>query len=168
MTELAINHKNNLILSALTAYEYARIASHLEYVELPLGKVLYDPEEPIRHAYFPLQGAVSIVTVLRDGGSVEAGVIGNEGVVGLPIVLGAEMELNRRAQVQLAGSGLKVKASALQNEFKRGERLHDLLLHIPACLYHTAFTDGGLQPHASPGGAPSAVASGLPGSFKLG
>jgi CRP-like cAMP-binding protein len=124
-----INYKSNLILSALPKQAYERLASHLEYVGLPLGKVLYDPEEPIRHAYFPLRGAVSIVTVLRDGGSVEAGVIGNEGMVGFPIILGTNTEFNRRAQVQLSGSGLKVRAGALQGEFRRGEQLHDLLLN---------------------------------------
>lgn len=120
--------KNNLIFSALPPDEYERLSSHLEEVELPLGKVLYSPEESIRHAYFPLSGAVSIVTVLRDGGSVEAGVIGNEGVVGIPLVLGVDIEPNRRAQVQIAGSGMRLKASVLKDEFKRGERLHDLLL----------------------------------------
>jgi CRP-like cAMP-binding protein len=128
MTREAINYKSNLILSALPTQAYERLASHLEYADLPLGKVLYDPEEPIRHAYFPLRGAVSIVTVLRDGGSVEAGVIGNEGMVGFPIVLGTRVEFNRRAQVQLAGSGLKLKAGALQEEFRKGEQLRDLLL----------------------------------------
>lgn len=128
MPEASINDESNLILSALTSHEYERLSPHLEYVELPLGKTLYDPEEPIRYAYFPLRGAVSIVTVLRDGGCVEAGVIGNEGIVGIPLVLGTQMELNRRAQVQIAGSGLRLKAAALKEEFKRGERLHDLLL----------------------------------------
>ncbi|HKS29599.1 MAG TPA: Crp/Fnr family transcriptional regulator [Pyrinomonadaceae bacterium] len=123
-----INHKSNLILNALPTQEYERLYTHLEYVELPLGKILYDPEEPIRHAYFPLRGAVSVVTVLRDGGSVEAGVIGKEGVVGIPLVLGRETELNRRAVVQIQGSGLRLKATALTEEFRRGERLHDLLL----------------------------------------
>jgi CRP-like cAMP-binding protein len=123
-----INQKSNLILNALPSQERERISTHLEYVELPLGKTLYNPEEPIRHAYFPLTGAVSIVTVLRDGSSVEAGVIGNEGVVGIPLVLGTEMELNRRAVVQIAGSGLKLKATTLNEEFRRGEQLHDLLL----------------------------------------
>lgn len=126
--EAHINHKSNLILNSLPLQEYERLSTHLEYVELPLGKVLYYPEEPIKHAYFPLRGAVSIVTVLRDGGSVEAGVVGNEGVVGIPLILGTEMELNRRAIVQVAGGGLRLKAAAFTEEFKRGERLQALLL----------------------------------------
>lgn len=123
-----INHKSNLILSALPPPEYERLSTHLEYVELPLGKVLYNPEEPIKYAYFPLGGAVSIVTVLRDGDSVEAGVVGKEGVIGIPLVLGTKTELNRRAVVQIAGSGLRLKAAAFTEEFNRGKHLHDLLL----------------------------------------
>jgi CRP-like cAMP-binding protein len=123
-----INHKSNLILSALPPPEYERLSTHLEYVELPLGKVLYAPEEPIKYAYFLLGGAVSIVTVLRDGGSVEAGVVGKEGVVGIPLVLGTKIELNRRAVVQIAGSGLRLKAAAFTEEFNRGEHLRRLLL----------------------------------------
>jgi hypothetical protein len=110
MPEASVNHKTNLILNALPPQEYVRLSNYLEYVELPVGKTLYEPEEQIRHAYFPLQGAVSIVTVFRDGGSVEAGVVGNEGIVGIPLLLGTEMELDRRAQVQIAGSGLRLKA----------------------------------------------------------
>jgi CRP-like cAMP-binding protein len=128
MSEASINYQHNLILSALSGEEYARLSSQLEFVELPLGLTLYDLEEPIRHAYFPLSGTVSLVTVLRDGNSVEAGVIGNEGLVGIPLVLGAEVELNRRAQVQIAGSALRLKASALQKEFKGSEQLRSLLL----------------------------------------
>lgn len=128
MPEASISHQNNLILNALPTQEFERLSSYLEDVELPLGKILYEPEEPIRHAYFPLSGAVSIVTVLSNGSSVEAGVIGSEGVAGVPLVLGTEMEMNRRAQVQMAGRGLRLKASVLKAEFKRGERLHDLLL----------------------------------------
>lgn len=127
MSEASI-FKNNLILNSLPSREYERLTSYLEQVELPLGETLYSPEEPIRYAYFPLRGTVSIVTVLRDGGSVEAGIIGNEGMVGLPLILGTEMELNRRAQVQIAGNGLRLKASLLKAEFNKGERLHDLLL----------------------------------------
>lgn len=128
MSEASINYQQNLILGALPGEEYARLSSQLEFVELPLGLTLYDLEEPIRHAYFPLSGTVSLVTVLRDGNSVEAGVIGNEGIVGIPLVLGTEVELNRRAQVQIAGSALRLKASVLQKEFKGSEPLRSLLL----------------------------------------
>lgn len=128
MTEVGINYGHNQILSALTPEEYESLSPHLEYVELPLGKVLYEMEEPIRHVYFPLSGTVSIVTVLRDGGSVEAGVVGKEGMVGMPLVLGVEAPANHRAQVQMVGSAVKIKAAPFVNEFKSSERIRSLLL----------------------------------------
>jgi CRP-like cAMP-binding protein len=128
MTEAGINYGKNQLLSALTPQEYESLSPHLEYTELSLGKVLHEMEEPIKHAYFPLSGTVSIVTVLRDGGSVEAGVVGNEGVVGMPLVLGTEAAANSRAQVQIAGDALKIKAAPFVNAFKRNERVRTLLL----------------------------------------
>lgn len=128
MTQESINYKSNLILSALNPEEYGHLASHLEYVELRLGEVLYDMEEPIKYAYFPLRGAISIVTVLRDGESVEAGVVGNEGMVGIPLILETDVELNRRAVVQIRGDGLRLKAASFKEEFKTSERLRGILL----------------------------------------
>lgn len=55
--------------------------------------------------------------------------IGNEGVVGIPLILGTEIELNRRALVQVAGNGVRLKATAFTEEFNRGARLHNLLLN---------------------------------------
>jgi CRP-like cAMP-binding protein len=164
MPEVPVNHNGNLILSALTSLEHERLASHLEYVEFPLGKILYEPEEPIRYAYFPLRGAVSIVTVLRGGGSVEAGVIGNEGIVGLPLALGTEMESNRRAQVQVAGSGMRMRAAAFKTGFKRGERLHDLALsYLHAFITQISQTAACNRMHR----LEERLAAGVPGSTKL-
>lgn len=122
------NYKDNLILKALTPEEQERLVPHLEYVELSLGTVLYEPEEPIRYAYFPLSGAASVVTMLTDGGSVEAGVIGKEGMAGIPLILGCDVELNRRVQIQVASSGLKLRAGVLKEEFSRDAHLRALLL----------------------------------------
>lgn len=128
MSEELEYYKSNLILSALPGEYYGSIAKHLEYVELPLGMILYDLEEPIEHAHFPLRGTVSVVTVLENGASIEAGIIGNEGMAGIPLILGTEVELNRRAQVQIAGSALRIKAALIREEFSREERLRGLLL----------------------------------------
>lgn len=122
------NYKDNLILNGLTTEEHERLAPQLEYVELPLGMVLYEPEEPIKYGYFPLRGAASVVTILMDGGSVEAGVTGNEGLVGIPLILGTDIEINRRAQVQIAGNGLKLRAEVLKEEFNRDAHFRELLL----------------------------------------
>jgi CRP-like cAMP-binding protein len=123
-----IEYRNNLILGALPPDEYERVAHHLEFVELPTGTVLYDLEEQIKFGCFPLEGAVSIVTILKDGSSVEAGITGNEGIVGIPLLLGRETEFNRRAVVQIAGKGLRIRGTALQKEFERSEHLRALML----------------------------------------
>ncbi len=128
MIEPSVNFKRNRILGALETEEFERLSQQLEYVELRLGTVLYDADEPIRHAYFPLSGTVSIVTVLEDGMAVEAGVIGNEGMAGISLVLGYTTEVNRRAMIQIPGSGLRIKAEALTEESNRSRSLRDLLL----------------------------------------
>lgn len=128
MIEASVNIKRNRILGALVPEVFERLARQLEYVELPLGIVLYDAEEPIRHAYFPLHGTVSILTVLEDGAAVEAGVIGNEGMAGISLILGYRMEVNRRALIQIPGSGMRIKAEAFIEEINRNGPFRDLLL----------------------------------------
>jgi CRP-like cAMP-binding protein len=119
---------HNHILCSLPATQYQRLLPQLEPVELPLGKILYEPYEPIQHVYFPNEGVISVVSMLESGVSIEVGVVGSEGMLGIPVVLGTMDEANRRSLVQIAGRGLRMRAETLRQEFKRGGRLHDLLL----------------------------------------
>src|ERR1051325_3068426 len=80
----------NSILAALPAEEYERIASSLTTVSFEMGQVIYEPDEVIRQVYFPTTAIVSLITILEDGSTVEAGIIGYSGMVGLPVVLGVE------------------------------------------------------------------------------
>ncbi len=75
--------KENRLLAALPPGEYERLLSDLQPVYLPRKHVIYQPGEPSRHVYFPRSGMVSELVVLEDGRTVEVGVIGNEGVVGI-------------------------------------------------------------------------------------
>src|SRR5215207_5470124 len=79
----------NRILNALTPDEYERLTPYLEPVELRIGQTLYHPDETITHAYFPNRGTVSVVSVFEDGGEVEVGMVGNEGMFGMPVFLGS-------------------------------------------------------------------------------
>jgi CRP-like cAMP-binding protein len=117
----------NRILNALTHAEYERLASHLEYVTMPVGKVLCQPDEPITHVYFPNSGTVSIVSTFEEGGSVEVGMVGNEGMFGVCVFLGS-ISTPLEAIVQLPGDGLRMHADVLKEEFNRGGLLQDLLL----------------------------------------
>jgi CRP-like cAMP-binding protein len=117
----------NLILNQLPPEEYERLAPHLEPVTLALGDVLHYPQDPVSHVYFPDSGSVSVVATFADGGGVEVGVVGNEGLFGINVVLGS-VATPHEAIVQLPGGGVRASADALGREFKRGGQLQDLLL----------------------------------------
>ena len=78
----------NKILAALPESEYERLVPHLEKVSLSLGQVLYEDGEEITHVYFPNSAMISLVSMLEDGATTEIGMIGREGVLGLPCNLG--------------------------------------------------------------------------------
>ena len=116
----------NRILAALPPEELERIQPHLEFVELPLRKVLIDPNRPIEHVHFVEEGVVSILGVMRDGTAVETATIGQEGMVGLPVFLGAE-SMAAQAFAQVSGSGYRLPAGVLLQELERGGAMRRLL-----------------------------------------
>lgn len=119
--------KDNRILAALQSEEMERLLPHMEQVELRLGEVLSRPNEPIKHVYFPHRGTISIVSILEDGSQIEVGVIGNEGMYGMPVALGTDTS-PLLAVVQLAGGATRMSADVLREEVGRCGRLHKLLL----------------------------------------
>jgi CRP-like cAMP-binding protein len=80
-------HNRNLLLAALPADEYKRIAQSLDTVPLKLKSVIHRPGDPIEYVYFPGGGFCSMLTVLNDGGMVEVATVGREGMVGVTAVL---------------------------------------------------------------------------------
>jgi CRP-like cAMP-binding protein len=117
----------NFILDALSPEEYERLAADLEPVPLRAGEVLYDPEEPVTHVYFPNRGTVSVVSVFEDGAGVEVCMVGNEGMFGINVVLGS-VAAPLKAVVQIEGDALRMRADKVRREFRAGGQLHDLLL----------------------------------------
>src|SRR5882672_11630677 len=117
----------NRILTALPAQEYERLFQRLTPVSLPLGETVYQPEERIKYVYFVTSGLVSLVANLKDGGTVEVGLVGSDGMVGLSVVLGDDIAPNQ-AIVQMAGAALRMKADILRDELKREGQLLALLL----------------------------------------
>jgi CRP-like cAMP-binding protein len=81
----------NRILAALPAKEYARLLPHLTKVSLPLGQTLYQMDDRIEFVYFPNSGVVSFVTHLQDDASIEVGLVGHEGMVGIPVMFGDDV-----------------------------------------------------------------------------
>jgi CRP-like cAMP-binding protein len=107
--------------------DYQRLLPHLEPVSLSLNQVLYEINEPITHVYFPSQSVISLVAPMEDGATIEVGLVGQEGMVGILVVLGG-MTKAHRAIVQVADSALRLNATVLKAEFDRGGVLQTLLL----------------------------------------
>ncbi len=123
----------NDILSALLNSEYRRLEPKLDLVELWRGQVIYKADQRIRHVYFPQGAVVAMVDTLDSGGTVEVGVIGNEGMVGINIFLGC-MITPDKAIVQIAGNAMRMKTSDLRNELRFGSPLQRLLLRYTQAL----------------------------------
>lgn len=123
----------NQLLSALPSKEYKRLLPNLELVSLPLKQLIYAPNEPIKYVYFPLDGVISLVNITEDGGTVEAASVGNEGMVGIPILLGSDRMVSQ-AIVQIQGEALRMKAEVFKREVTPGSQLHNLLLRYTLAL----------------------------------
>ena len=130
----------NRILSALPRDEYERISPRLEYTLLTPSKILYRPGESIAHVYFPLRGTVSITAMMEDGREVEVGIVGREGMLGLPLVLGTDTA-PLKAAVQVPDGAMRLRAGAFGEELERGRGLRRLLLrYAQAFFIQTAIT----------------------------
>ncbi len=130
----------NSLLAAFPPPEWLRIAPLLEEVDLPLGLVLHESGGKMSHVYFPINAIVSMLYVLEDGSSAEIAVVGNEGVVGIALFMGGETT-PRRAVVQSAGKGYRLRAADIKEEFARsGPVLHLLLRYALALMTQMAQT----------------------------
>jgi CRP-like cAMP-binding protein len=123
----------NHIFEAMPTNEWERLLPFIETIELPLGKVLYEPGTKMSHVIFPSSAIVSLLYALENGSSAEIAVVGNEGVVGISIFMGGE-STSSRAVVQSAGVGYKIKSSMLLDEFNRGGPIMHLLLRYTQAL----------------------------------
>lgn len=130
-----VSMPGNRLLAALSTSEYQRLVPHLEFVPLSLKQILYDSGEVLRYIYFPNnQAIVSLVSTMENGSTVEVGLVGNEGMVGIPVILGGNCT-NNQAIVQMAGSAMRMNARLLKSEFERGGELQrQLLLYTQALL----------------------------------
>jgi CRP-like cAMP-binding protein len=132
--------RQNHVLDALPQLERERLFPHLKLVTLPLGDVLYESGDTLRHIYFPTDSIVSLLYVLKDGASAEIAVVGNDGAIGVALFMGGETTTNR-AIVQSAGSAYQLTRVRLKEEFERhGEMLHILLRYTQALITQMAQT----------------------------
>ncbi|MCK5792961.1 MAG: Crp/Fnr family transcriptional regulator [Ketobacter sp.] len=125
--------EQNRLLVALPTDARKRLFSHLELVDLPLGKVLYESGDAQHYVYFPTSCIVSLLYVLENGASAEISIVGNEGVIGVSLFMGSESSLNR-AVVQSAGTAYRLPKKRLTDEFSIHGDLLQLLLRYTQCL----------------------------------
>ena len=116
----------NKILRALPQYEFNRLVEHLERVHLEKGEVVYYYGDKIRYAYFPINGLLSLVSTTETGATIELAQVGNEGMVGLPMI--TKTSISYDVHVPVATVAWRIRAEVLQQEFDRREGLHDLML----------------------------------------
>lgn len=129
------NASENRLLAALPKEEYERLVANMEAVFLELKHSVYEPNEPIEYVYFVKNGVVSLLNVMEDGKEVEVATVGNEGMVGLPVFLGAE-KIPGRAFSQVPGDALRMKADVFKDKVTPGTRLHDLLQRYTQALFN--------------------------------
>ena len=123
----------NHLLAALPAAEYERLSSHLELVQMPLGEVLCESGGQLQHVYFPTTAIVSLHYVMENGASAEIAGVGNEGVLGISLFMGGNTTPSR-ASVQTAGSGYRLKARLMMEEFNRAGPMMRLMLRYTQAL----------------------------------
>jgi CRP-like cAMP-binding protein len=132
MTAMNLPQENHL-LAALPVEAQQRIFPDLEWVEMPLGKVLYESGDAMRYVYFPIDCIVSLLYVMENGSSAEISVVGNEGLVGVSLFMGGESTPSR-AIVQSAGVAFRLPGPRLKQEFKLHTGLLLLLLRYTQSL----------------------------------
>ena len=126
MTLSAREPIENRLLSSLPKKEYQRLLPQLEQVTLTFGDILYEPGEHIRHVYFPNDSIVSLLSAVEEREVLEVGIVGNEGMAGISVCMGVNTS-RYQAIVQGAGTGLKMKATALRKEADELNSLRRLL-----------------------------------------
>lgn len=131
---------DNRLLGALSGEAMARLYTHLEWVALPLGKVLYEPGDAMQHVYFPTDSIISLLYITNNGASAEMSMVGNEGVLGVALFMGGESTPSR-ASVQSAGFAYRLAKARMRDEFDRhGEAMVLMLRYTQALITQMAQT----------------------------
>jgi CRP-like cAMP-binding protein len=117
----------NRILSALLASEYERLLPKLEHVILKSDEIIYRADQRIEHVYFPEEAVIAMIDSMDDGRTVEVGIIGREGIVGVNIFLGGVITPDK-AIVQIGGGAMRMTAKDLRKELRFGSPLQQILL----------------------------------------
>jgi CRP-like cAMP-binding protein len=124
---------NNWVLASIPARRCERLRSQLEPVALKFGQVLYEPGGTIRYVYFPVDCLISLLTAVDRGRTLEVGMVGNEGMAGMPFILGMGVS-GVRALVQGGGGALRIASGPFRVEFARNPALQQALYRYTYAL----------------------------------
>lgn len=138
----------NRLLAALSEQELSRLAPHMDLVTLRLGEMLYEPNQLLQYAYFPTTSIISLHYVTESGASAEAAGVGNEGMVGVPLILGGNTTPSS-AVVQTAGQAYRLERNILKAEFNGTGLMHRLLLRYVQALMTQMFQTAACNRHHS-------------------
>jgi CRP-like cAMP-binding protein len=116
----------NRILSSLGRDLQVRLLPRMEKISLSIRQILYAPDEAITHAWFPLSGVVSLIINLKSGEAVEVATVGNEGVAGIPLLLGADRG-PLKAVCQVAGQALRMRADNFRRSLEEHPEFAELV-----------------------------------------
>jgi len=132
--------QQNRLLASLPHELLENWLPDLEFLQMPLGRVLYESREIEKYVYFPTSAIVSILYVMENGDSAEIAVVGNEGVVGISLFMGGNSTPSR-AVVQSSGQGFRLRAKVIQDKFAEfGPATHLLLRYTQAFITQMAQT----------------------------
>jgi CRP-like cAMP-binding protein len=135
---LKIDHRANRLLFALDPEEFELFGNHLETVHWQRGDILYDTGDTIHHAYFPHDTFVSLVTVLKDGNTVEMAGFGRESVIGMSSALFSRRSVGRYI-VQLDGTASRICLQRLHDLMNTHPHVRALFLRFSEALFGQAF-----------------------------
>jgi len=138
--------KQNHLLAALHAADYARLRPDLKLITMPLGESVYEAGVPMDYVYFPTTCMVSLLYVMANGDSAEIAVVGNDGLVGVSVFMGGE-GMSSRAVVQNAGECYRLKAKTMKKEFALGGSLQQLALRFTQALIAQMVQTGACNRH---------------------
>jgi len=125
----------NRLLGLLPPKDYARLRPHLRRIPLEYRQSLYRAHQPIGFVYFIETGVGSLVNTMANGQASEVGTIGNEGVVGLPLVLGDD-RAPTSVYIQVPGAGLRMKAALFKKELARSASMRTVMLHYAHAFFN--------------------------------
>jgi CRP-like cAMP-binding protein len=127
--------RQNRLLQLISAEDFDRLQPHLQHVDFAYKLPLCKANTPIEFVYFPITGVASLVNTMADGSAAEVGTIGNEGMVGLPVILGDRVAPTS-IFIQVPGAGLRLRADFMIDAIERGSSLRKVMLHYVNAFFN--------------------------------